>query len=542
MPANYNVIDQFLNAYLAAINSGFGLLRPDVMNVFGILIVITIGITAVFWALDENNQIIAGLFRKVLLIGFFAWLLNDWNGLTSTIVKGFAALGLKAGGSAMNVQAFLSSPSDLVYMGMTLVTGMTVQIKELTGPIAFFENFAMILVLGIAILGVILAFLVLAVQVFVTIIEFRMVTLAAFVLIPFGIIKQTSFLSERALGYVASSGLKLLTIALIVSVGSKTFKTLTLAPVPNIENAISILIASVVLAMLSVTVPAIASALVTGGPQLGAGAALAGTAGVAAGVGGAYLGGRAAMGAAGAVAGAPGAIAAKAKAAAGQTLGKGFDRASASLGGGGGGGGQQGGMQPPTPSGGGSPGSGGGSAASAAAGTPRTSGGTAPTGDGSAARGASAAQAPGTSAAAAQGGTPKPPTPEMASTAQSIATQRGLEAPNMSDGNAVRQFLDRNTDKQLGSYDRGSAGGSGGTTGSGTAAPSSAASAAGGTDGGSSPTAPTAPSTAPPASETVRRAAARRRINPTSQAQTAMAASSAQGGAGMTATIENEQG
>ena len=534
MPADYNVIDQFLNAYLAAINSGFGLLRPDVMNVFGILIVITIGITAVFWALDENNAIVAGLFRKVLLIGFFAWLLNDWSGLTSTIVKGFAALGLKAGGSAMSVQAFLSSPSDLVYMGMKLVTGMTIQIKELTGPIAFFENFALILVLGIAVLGVIIAFVVLAVQVFVTIIEFRLVTLAAFVLIPFGIIKQTSFLSERALGYVASSGLKLLTIALIVSVGSKTFQTLTLAPVPSVENAISILIASVVLVMLSLTVPAIASALVTGGPQLGAGAALAGTAGVAAGVGGAYLAGRGAMGAAGAVAGAPGAIASKAKAAAGQTLGKGFDRASASLGGGGG---QQGGMQPPNPSGGGSPNGGGAGAASAAAGTPRASAGTsAPTGDGSAARGASAAQAPGTSAAAAQGGIPKPPTPQMASAAQSIAAQRGIEAPNMNDGNAVRQFLDRNTDKQLGTYDRN---GSAGSSASSDAATTGNAASAASADGGS---AAPAPSSAPPASETVRRAAARRRINPTNHAQTAMAATSAQGGAGMTATIESEQG
>src|SRR3546814_17400192 len=47
--------------------------------------------------------------------------------------------------------------------------------------------------------------------------------------------------------------------------------------------------------MLSLTVPSLASALVTGGPQLGAGAALAGTAGVAAGVGAAYLGGRGAV-------------------------------------------------------------------------------------------------------------------------------------------------------------------------------------------------------------------------------------------------------
>lgn len=470
MPADYNVIDRFLAAYLNAIDSGFGLIRPDVMNVFSLLIVISIGITAVFWALDENNNVAGALFRKTLLIGFFAWLVSDWSGLSKTIVLGFAQLGLKAGGSGVNVNTFISSPSDLVYMGMKLVTGMSVQIKELSGPIAFFENFAMILVIGIAMIGVIIAFVILAVQVFVTIIEFRLVTLAAFILIPFGIMKQTSFLSDRALGYVASSGLKVLTIALIVSVGSKTFETLTLGPVPSIEAAISILIASVVLVMLALTVPSIAAALITGGPQIGAGAALAGAAGVAAGAGGAYLAGRAALGA-------PGAIAAKAKAAAGR-IGGGSGAAPAAPGGGGGTGGGAG-MQPATPNG-----SGGGSLMGAPAPAPRaaadasrsaagsTSLPSAPSGDGTAARALPASIAAPRAAAAAN----------AAEASETVATATGDAAST------------------------------------------------------------SAPSTAPPASETVRRAAARRRlITPTSHSQAAMAATGAQGGPGMTANIEPDE-
>ncbi len=464
MPADYNVIDRFLAAYLNAIDSGFGLIRPDVLNVMSLLIVIAIGLAAVFWALDENNNVTAALFRKILLIGFFAWLVNDWSGLTKTIVLGFAQLGLKAGGAGVNVNTFLSSPSDLVYMGMKLVTGMSIQMKELSGPIGFFENFAMILVLGIAIIGVIIAFVILAVQVFVTIIEFRLVTLAAFILIPFGILKQTSFLSDRALGYVASSGLKVLTIALIVSVGSKTFETLTLSPVPSIESAISILIASVVLMMLALVVPSIAAALITGGPQIGAGAALAGAAGVAAGAGAAYLTGRAAIGA-------PGAIAAKAKAAAGAIGGGG---AAPSSGGGsaGGGGPAGGGMQPAnSPSGGGNITDAGTSgaprASKAAAGTPRQD--DAPTDNGTTDRAAPAPEQPTSGVPAAPAVSSRP-----AANDESTATP--------------------------------------------------------------------APSSAPPASETVRRAEARRRIvTPTSHAQAAVAATSAQGGAGMTATIEHDE-
>jgi type IV secretion system protein TrbL len=480
-PANYNVIDRFLGAYLNAIDSGFGLLKPDVMNVFGLLIVISIGITAVFWALDENNNVAAALFRKVLLIGFFAWLLSDWSGLTKTVVTGFAQLGLKAGGSGMSVDAFLSSPSDLVRLGMTLVTGMTVQIKELTGPIAFFENFAMILVIGISVLGVIIAFVILAVQVFVTIIEFRLVTLAAFVLVPFGIMKQTSFLSDRALGYVASSGLKLLTLAMIVSIGSKTFKTLTLGPVPSIEVAISILIASVVLVMLALTVPSIAAALVTGGPQLGAGAAVAGMAGVAAGAGGAYLAARAA-------AGAPGAIASKAKAAASKLSGGGSGNAP---GGGSGtpnpGGGGSAAMQPANPQGGGAGGGGGGGS----------------TGGGSGGSSTMGAASPASSAGASR---------------PAGGTSTGSTAPT-GDGSAAR-------------------------SGPASAAPAASSAAANATDsaatGGAAGAPP--PSGAPSAGETVRRAQARRKvITPMAHSQAAMAASGAQGGAGMSANIATDE-
>ena len=68
---------------------------------------ISIVVTAILWAIDENQNVLASLVRKVLLVGFFAWLVTQWHTLSqTTVVNGFAALGLKAGGGAMSVSTF----------------------------------------------------------------------------------------------------------------------------------------------------------------------------------------------------------------------------------------------------------------------------------------------------------------------------------------------------------------------------------------------------------------------------------------------------
>ena len=84
------------------------------------------------------------------------------------------------------------------------------------GWIAVFENLVQILCLFFAWALVILAFFILAIQLFVTLIEFKLTTLAGFVLIPFGLFGKTAFMAERVLGNVISSGIKVLVLAVII--------------------------------------------------------------------------------------------------------------------------------------------------------------------------------------------------------------------------------------------------------------------------------------------------------------------------------------
>jgi type IV secretion system protein TrbL len=129
-----------------------------------------------------------------------------------------------------------------------------------------------------------LAFFILAIQLFVTLIEFKLTTLAGFVLIPFGLFGKTAFAAERVLGNVISSGVKVLVLAVIVGIGSTLFSQFTTGFAgnqPTIESAMSMVLAALSLLGLGIFGPGIANGIVSGGPQLGAGAAI-GT-GVAAG-------------------------------------------------------------------------------------------------------------------------------------------------------------------------------------------------------------------------------------------------------------------
>jgi type IV secretion system protein TrbL len=151
---------------------------------------------------------------------------------------------------------------------------------------------------------VLLAFFILAIHLFVTLIEFKLTTLAGFVLIPFGLFGKTAFAAERVLGNVISSGVKVMVLAVIVGIGSTLFSQVTAGSGGaqiGIEDAMALVLAALALLGLGIFGPGIASGIVSGGPQLGAGAAV-GT-GLAAGgvvVAGAGL----AAGSAGALAGA----------------------------------------------------------------------------------------------------------------------------------------------------------------------------------------------------------------------------------------------
>ncbi|CAN5255128.1 P-type conjugative transfer protein TrbL [soil metagenome] len=298
-----NVIDRFMQAFIRYIDSGFGLLGGDVGFLTTTLIGIDITLAGLFWALGGEQDVIGRFLKKILYVGAFAFILNRFSTLADIIFRSFAAAGLTAGGGTLSA-ADLLKPGRLAGTGFTAAWPLLDQVGKLMGFTSFFDNFLTIIVLLFAWGLVILAFFILSVQMFVTILEFKLTALAGFVLVPFALWNRTSFLAERVLGNVVSSGIKVMVLAVIVGIGSNFFTEFTTAlqgHEPDIGQALSLVLASLTLFGLGIFGPGIASGLVSGAPQLGAGAALGTTVGA---VGIAALGGGAAIGATRAVGGA----------------------------------------------------------------------------------------------------------------------------------------------------------------------------------------------------------------------------------------------
>ncbi|MDR6709392.1 type IV secretion system protein TrbL [Novosphingobium sp. 1748] len=296
-----NVIDRFMQAFVTYIDAGFGLLGGDVRFLTVTLIGIDITLAGLFWALGGEDNVIGRFLKKILYVGAFAFILNSFATLGDIIFRSFAQAGLTAGGGTL-AAADLLKPGRLAGTGFSAAWPLLQQASQLTGFTTFFDNFLTIAVLLFAWAVVIIAFFILAVQMFVTIIEFKLTSLAGFILVPFALWNRTNFLAERVLGNVVSSGIKVMVLAVIVGIGSNFFTEFTTAlqgQEPDIGQALSLMLASLTMFGLGIFGPSIASGLVAGAPQLGAGAAFGtavGAGGITMLVGGAAIGGARALG------------------------------------------------------------------------------------------------------------------------------------------------------------------------------------------------------------------------------------------------------
>ena len=87
------VIDRFLDTFSRYIDSGFGLLQPEVAYLSSTLVAIDITLAALFWAMG-GEEVMPRLIKKILYVGAFAFIIGNFNWLASIIFRSFAGLGL----------------------------------------------------------------------------------------------------------------------------------------------------------------------------------------------------------------------------------------------------------------------------------------------------------------------------------------------------------------------------------------------------------------------------------------------------------------
>lgn len=284
------ILTNLSHQFLGVFSLGYSNLLPDARHLLWLLATLEIALAGLWWAFDDGQKIEKALLIKIMQIGFFVWVISNYRWLLDTILYGFIVTGTKAGGATHT--RLLEDPSLIVDYGFAATDPIFKHLKNHYLAAGLPD----LVLSGLAGLLILLAYFAIAATAFITYLEFYIVSVLGLILVPFGIFKHTSFLSEKVFGAVIAYGIRLMVLAFVLAVVEPTLAQVQLPVSPSLPQIFTVFLAAFTIAVLSWHAPGIASGLMAGSPSLGVGAML-GT-GLAAGAGIVGLGAAAGLGSA----------------------------------------------------------------------------------------------------------------------------------------------------------------------------------------------------------------------------------------------------
>ena len=265
IPLETGILTTVLNAFIEAFTGGYSKILPDAMHLLGILATLEVAVAALWWCLCEENTMVE-LLKKIMKIGFFIFVVVNYQSLIESVVSGFVYIGFKAGGAGQSSMPLLKDPSAIIKLGFDWA-------KSLDDAITFYNplNMPKILLAGLAELLMILAFFALAIAVFITYLEFYLVAVLGLILIPFGAFKHTAFLAEKVFGAIISFGVRLMVMSFVLSTATPILTRIRIPPDPTYFQMLTLVLITATIACLSWHASSVAGGLLSGSPSLSAG-------------------------------------------------------------------------------------------------------------------------------------------------------------------------------------------------------------------------------------------------------------------------------
>ena len=215
----------------------------------------------------SGSDALAGIIKKLLTIGFFVFVIQNYDSLLRAVIEGFIQTGKIASSGSHDAFASVRDPSSIVDAGFFAALPGLDHIRNYSS-LGALKNMGDILITGICSLGILLSYFIIAIQVFVTYLEFGMVSTLGLMLIPFGVFKHTSFLAEKLFGAIIAFGIKLMVLGFLVSVTMPVLRQLEVPPDPTWTQLFNMLVVCMANAALAWHAPGVAAGLLAGGPSL----------------------------------------------------------------------------------------------------------------------------------------------------------------------------------------------------------------------------------------------------------------------------------
>lgn len=266
LPANMtsdNFMGNFMDYYIAICKRGAAALSKY-------LYLLTFGFATldIVWtlALRPEQDIFKYIFSNVLKIGFFVWLISNWvtgDGLAHAVSATFEFLAQIAAGQAPGTGV---TPDQIYNNGYKLMSTCWEQTLGYAGltTIGLFVFHLFITV------GVIACIIITSLYLLLARLEFWTMAIMTLILVPFGMLSQTRFLFEKAIGGIFNCSVKIGAISFVSFVVFTILTGLSQSSTnaSGFGELLRVLLACMVVALMVMKCPTIVQGLITGSPSL----------------------------------------------------------------------------------------------------------------------------------------------------------------------------------------------------------------------------------------------------------------------------------
>jgi type IV secretion system protein TrbL len=260
----FNTLTLTLQNFIGAFSGGYARLQGAAGSLLGILVGIEVVLLGLWSALSGGENVV-GIFKKVLHIGAWVWLVQSYPTLCRAFVESLVQAGLTAGGGGD--VSLLMDPSRLAGYGLDATEPLTQKLADLG-----MTDLADLFVFGFAYLAIMACFLIMAIHVFMAVLEYYLFAALVGIFLPFGVLGPTKFLAEKAVGAVVSASVKLMVLAFLLAVVDPVLSQIHFQSTEITFNELwSVFLTVCALMLLCWKGPSLAAALLGGSPHLGAG-------------------------------------------------------------------------------------------------------------------------------------------------------------------------------------------------------------------------------------------------------------------------------
>lgn len=258
---NQLVLNSVLSLFEHAAHDGFVNLTPEAMWLVGVFAIINICTT---WTLYDGEMRLSQMISQIMKIGAFFFLVVNMGKINNAIMVSFQNGGILAALGPSEVGKFDITPSGIMGMGQKALG--TLWDTNSPGILAGIQKMIVMLL-------VLFSFFFMTIQVMLTKIEFNIFAAIAVILLPFGALRFTSFLFQRAVSCVFSFGIKLMVCYFMMGIVIKQSDNLVKGFTDSSSTAsfgtmISTALGYVAIGYLVWKVPTIVAGMMNGQPSL----------------------------------------------------------------------------------------------------------------------------------------------------------------------------------------------------------------------------------------------------------------------------------